>query len=160
MKLTICYLREVIRQRDMLLRASDHDSSAIGWLREDERGNRPRIPGAGQRRIWTRRDKRLFASSPDGSPPGWRVLYLLRAYGRGPLCEYLRLAELELQRVNRSRLIICLRRIHAAHGQLTHHLRDIAENRPVSIWWEDVQTEYDNALRQFAKAAPDINDEL
>lgn len=159
MKKTICCLREVIRQRDMLLRASDHDNSAIGWMHQDEQGNRPRIPGAGQRRIWTRRDKRLFEAG-EGPRPGWRVLHLLRAYERGPLREYFAIADRELTAANRRWLVIALRRIQAAHDDFCRHLRENAEHQPISIWWEDIQTEYDNALRKFAKAAPDINDEL
>jgi len=157
----IALVRETIKQRDALCRASSNDSAAMQlWRQEIQQGRRNRDHNVGHRRIWTRRDKRLFDASDDGWTPGARVLALVRWYARRPMQQMMDAAIDEAVIFERPELIPILREIAAAHGLLQRHFADHASNREPTLWWEDAQKAHDGALKHFAITAPDIDEKL
>jgi len=158
----LCTLvREVVRQRKVLEGALDHDDIAVQLMLQERDGRRNRTPGTGHRRIWTRRDKRLFEASDDGGVPPIRTERLLeRFYPRVGECSVVSLLNAaigEAKGAGRFEVLIDqITTVSAAHLGLLHFVADCVDQVDSVTTFDQVKAFHNSALDQLAEVAPEI----
>jgi hypothetical protein len=156
------FVREVLRQRELLNDAMERDDVAVSLMREDEIGRRKREGGRGHRRIWTRRDKRLLDAGYEngpGCPRTERILERLRPErGEGPYVPLLRAALDETRCEGTfSHLAPILEALADAHEGLFNHATEITYGQLGSNMrypYSRVQEAFDEAVNRVMPYLP------
>ncbi len=158
----LAFVREVLRQRELLEDAMERDDVAMALVREDEIGRRKRQQGTGRRRIWTRRDKRLLDACDENGPEcprTRRILGRLRPErGEGPHAPLLREALDEARCEGTfSHLAPILEVLAQAHADFFKHASEIADGQcgaNIQFPYGDVKDAHDGAVNRVMPFLP------
>ena len=158
----LAFVREVLRQRELLEDAMERDDVAMALMREDEIGRRKRQQGTGRRRIWTRRDKRLLDACDENGPECPRTRRILERLwperGEGPHAPLLREA-LDEARCDGtfSHLAPILEALAQAHTDFFKHAAEIADGQMganIRFPYSDVKDAHDKAVNRAMPFLP------
>jgi hypothetical protein len=158
----VAFVREVLRERELLEDAMERDDVAMSLMREDEIGRRNRRQGTGHRRIWTRRDKRLLDAGYENGPGCPRTEHILERLrpqrGEGPHVPLLRAALDEVQREGTfSHLAPIIEDLANAHVDFFNHVAEVAAGQvggKMQFPYSRVKDAFDNAVDRLMPFLP------
>jgi hypothetical protein len=156
-KQLVAFVHAIFRQRELLEYAEERDGQALSIIQKHSPEREP-----GQRRGWTRQDKRLHESSDGGGTGHPRAERLLKRflpeYKEGPHAPLLRAAIDEARREGTVAVLVpALEGLADAHEHFLYHVREtIQEVKPAEMQfpWYNVEEPYREAGERILRFLP------